>query len=597
MFELTIGGDVDSFNTSAYATGIALLLTIDPTTVYVNVRLGSVVVLTTIHVESAEHATAIISSLVVTLRNTTTAAKAFGLLYPIERFTPPVFTTLMLTRHSLTPPSPSPANSSIDSGLSALVSTSNTTLIVSLTLTGLFLILILSTLACVLHRRHFKPARIRPAAGEELYGSGDDSSLPRLSWSHVRVPGILTPRGSGLTPRLTPRGTGEKYAVQNADWEERCAKVHATISLQRMRMLWYRWTDLCQHHALRRDTKLVLYSVHLRSCFRWWSNYTRLACALDLKLTQIKQKLGVDENNAAITAEVLAGMVPIEGTVNQKIWTLHERLMSTRIAPARAPIPATACFAHMRSSHPPSPAVSPASCPYAPRVSRPAVGNAVDGLPNDDRDRDLKSSTRAEPAGESMETRVAAQAASSRVEVQHKLNTKSRGSPSCQRRGGTQLRSEIPQNDMQTLLGIYGSPQSNARFPNSVSYGAKPARPAPVLNVRSEEEHPPRRTPPKLIRDHKSKKIDSTPTRASSQPNLTRRCPPSLGETRQIASQAGASSKYLGGTLCTLGYAEASRASAVHAAHPLAQSSSNEREATRRDSDTCMTSYRPAFRP
>lgn len=225
------------------------------------------------------------------------------------------------------------------------------------------------------------------------------------------------------------------------------------------------------------------------------------------------------------------------------------------------------------------------------------MGNAVDGLPNDDRDRDLKSSTRAEPAGESMETRVAERAVSSRVEVQHKLNTKSRGSPSCQRRGGTQLRSEIPQNDMQTLLGIYGSPQSNARFPNSVSYGAKPARPAPVLNVRSEEEHPPRRTPPKLIRDHKSKKIDSTPTRASSQPNLTRRCPPSLGETRQIASQAGASSKYLGGTLRTLGCAEASRAPAVHAAHPLAQSSSNEREATRRDSDTCMTSYRPAFRP
>jgi hypothetical protein len=114
----------------------------------------------------------------------------------------------------------------------------------------------------------------------------------------------------------------------------------------------------------------VLHSVHLRSCFRWWSNYTRLACALDLKLTQIKQKLGVDENNAAITAEVLAGMVPIEGTVNQKIWTLHERLMSTRIAPARAPIPATACFAHMRSSHPPSPAAP--SCILPLRSARVA---------------------------------------------------------------------------------------------------------------------------------------------------------------------------------------------------------------------------------
>ena len=47
---------------------------------------------------------------------------------------------------------------------------------------------------------------------------------------------------------------------------------------------------------------------------------------MDLKLKQIKAKLGLDENETAITADVLAEMVPIEGNLEQKIGKLHEKV-------------------------------------------------------------------------------------------------------------------------------------------------------------------------------------------------------------------------------------------------------------------------------
>ena len=51
-----------------------------------------------------------------------------------------------------------------------------------------------------------------------------------------------------------------------------------------------------------------------------------LNVTFELKLKQIKAKLGMDENDEAITAEVLADMVPIQGTTEHKITRLHKKV-------------------------------------------------------------------------------------------------------------------------------------------------------------------------------------------------------------------------------------------------------------------------------
>jgi len=48
---------------------------------------------------------------------------------------------------------------------------------------------------------------------------------------------------------------------------------------------------------------------------------------MDVKMEQIKEKLGLDPKDESVTAEVLAGMVPIEGSVEDKINALHAKLL------------------------------------------------------------------------------------------------------------------------------------------------------------------------------------------------------------------------------------------------------------------------------
>ena len=45
-------------------------------------------------------------------------------------------------------------------------------------------------------------------------------------------------------------------------------------------------------------------------------------------MIEVKEKLGLDVRDETITAKVLADMVPIDGTEEQKISALHEKLMS-----------------------------------------------------------------------------------------------------------------------------------------------------------------------------------------------------------------------------------------------------------------------------
>ena len=52
------------------------------------------------------------------------------------------------------------------------------------------------------------------------------------------------------------------------------------------------------------------------------------SCALPTQVIEVKEKLGLDVRDETITAKVLADMVPIDGTEEQKISALHEKLMS-----------------------------------------------------------------------------------------------------------------------------------------------------------------------------------------------------------------------------------------------------------------------------
>ena len=98
--------------------------------------------------------------------------------------------------------------------------------------------------------------------------------------------------------------------------------------------------------------------------------------SLDLKLKEIKKKLKIpEEEDEAITAEVLADMVPIDGTVDQKISELHEKLMSTCLVPPAHP---RSCAHSVHMCMIPTTALSSCtSCPHAPILfSSPAIAHA-----------------------------------------------------------------------------------------------------------------------------------------------------------------------------------------------------------------------------
>jgi hypothetical protein len=98
--------------------------------------------------------------------------------------------------------------------------------------------------------------------------------------------------------------------------------------------------------------------------------------SLDLKLKEIKKKLKIpEEEDEAITAEVLADMVPIDGTVDQKISELHEKLMSTCLVPPAHP---RSCAHSVHMCMIPTTALSSCtSCPHAPILfPSPAIAHA-----------------------------------------------------------------------------------------------------------------------------------------------------------------------------------------------------------------------------
>jgi hypothetical protein len=112
---------------------------------------------------------------------------------------------------------------------------------------------------------------------------------------------------------------------------------------------------------------------------------------LDLKLKQAKQRLGIpeeEEDNAAITAEVLAEMVPIEGpTADQKILELYEKLHGADLAASavRADAPRTGFVSYATwpadaapfISHAAAPTSSPLAAASRPPSASPATAGAT----------------------------------------------------------------------------------------------------------------------------------------------------------------------------------------------------------------------------
>lgn len=241
-----MGGDVETFNTTAYIRSLSSLLSVRPAAVTIDVQPASVRVITAIDVESASRADSVVDTLLKTLEDPTTAATALGLEYPLESFTRPSITTSVVHAPSPPPERFLPAMPPLPpGGEAAMTTTSTETLLYLPILFCLAGCVIGAIVVHVLYRRRCKPVKIRPMA-EDLF--------------------MNDARGG----KLTPRPQGEAYQVR-PQRNDRSERLRVYMEKQRMRVLLARWLTSASRE---RQFHVILGHSHrslpLRRYYRQW---------------------------------------------------------------------------------------------------------------------------------------------------------------------------------------------------------------------------------------------------------------------------------------------------------------------------------------